>query len=816
MFQPGAMLYTQSFGVRPENVEVPTIQVRNPTSSDVNYPIGKTWINTTANDSFLLTSFSSSGGVLTANWQSIVNFNQPATTTSLGVVQLSTLAQLESGSAPSGPVVPLANDVFTFVNSVAIEGGTDATTAAKGIVYLADATAVITPYTPLHGTNTVIPVGQITTMFASPPPIGGTTPGTGVFTTLGFTTMTGTAGGSLASGGTAINIGTDNSADAINIGTAAARTITLGSTSATALNLRTGTAFSLDGGTATTYAIGASTTTGTIVIGGSAQSTGAITVGSSSATNTLNLGIGTGVNTTNISTGSGTANNVNIATGNGGNTVSILTGTTANTFTLGGVGGDTINIGNAVNTSSQTINIAAGASGAASVVNILTGVGTAGASQLNMADNRRVNQIDIGNVAPAAARVTTISGGNSAQNDTVSILNGAPSANTQTFNVLSGTATGGTQVLNLGNGIGGSLTINMGNGVNSSSQTINIANAASATAASIVNILSGATPGAAQTLNVMNGVLSAAVAQTLNVMTGNTGSGSQAVNVGTGSQAITIKLGGTGAGVKTVSIADGISGNQVTIGNGANTTAQSISLASGAAGSNSTVNILNGVNTTGTQTLNILTGTSSGGTQVANIATGSSPASVNIGNSAAGAIALSSGSTISATVAAGQAFNVIGGTSSTIAVGTSITTGSITIGGSLTSGSVNIGNASATSSAINLKVGSGGLQVTGGPLNIATAGQMLQIKGASFAATNFIGVGTLASGTVTINNTNIATGDVILITRTGINGSTTLGVLTYSISNATSFTVTSVILGTPGSTQTGDTSTFSYVIVRPS
>lgn len=67
--QPGANLYTQGFGSRPENVEVPHIDTRDPTSSDVNFPIGKPWVNTTNNKAYVLTSFSSSGGTVVANWQ---------------------------------------------------------------------------------------------------------------------------------------------------------------------------------------------------------------------------------------------------------------------------------------------------------------------------------------------------------------------------------------------------------------------------------------------------------------------------------------------------------------------------------------------------------------------------------------------------------------------------------------------------------------------------------------------------------------------------------------------------------------------------
>jgi len=79
----------------------------------------------------------------------------------------------------------------------------------------------------------------------------------------------------------------------------------------------------------------------------------------------------------------------------------------------------------------------------------------------------------------------------------------------------------------------------------------------------------------------------------------------------------------------------------------------------------------------------------------------------------------------------------------------------------------------------------------------------------------YIGSGTLVLGTATIANTNILAGDVVLVSRTGVAASTTLGELTVTITPATNFIVSSRIIGTPGSDQTGDVSTFSYVIFRP-
>ena len=67
-FQPGAMIYTQGFSSRPENVEVPHIEGRAPTSADTNYPIGKRWIATFSSSTFTLTNLITQQGITTATW----------------------------------------------------------------------------------------------------------------------------------------------------------------------------------------------------------------------------------------------------------------------------------------------------------------------------------------------------------------------------------------------------------------------------------------------------------------------------------------------------------------------------------------------------------------------------------------------------------------------------------------------------------------------------------------------------------------------------------------------------------------------------
>jgi len=71
-FQPGANLYTQGFGSRPENVEVPHYDTRIPTTTDVNFPVGKEWIYI-GNSIWKLLSLSSSQGITTALWVELSN-----------------------------------------------------------------------------------------------------------------------------------------------------------------------------------------------------------------------------------------------------------------------------------------------------------------------------------------------------------------------------------------------------------------------------------------------------------------------------------------------------------------------------------------------------------------------------------------------------------------------------------------------------------------------------------------------------------------------------------------------------------------------
>jgi hypothetical protein len=200
--------------------------------------------------------------------------------------------------------------------------------------------------------------------------------------------------GSVGSTSKATTINIANTTDATN-----AQAITLGSTANNTGNLTV-----IQGGSNTTQAIQLlPNTAGGIMIGASAG-TGTITLGQSTASNSISIG------------------SANLTSG----------------------------------TPTQGINIANGSfsTGAAVTVNILSGTaGSAGSATLNLGNNDRVTQIDIGNVAADAARTLNFgSGSNTVAVDTINIGTGNTTvAGGKTIHIGDGTPSGsGTNLITIG------------------------------------------------------------------------------------------------------------------------------------------------------------------------------------------------------------------------------------------------------------------------------------------------------------------------------------------------------------------------------
>jgi hypothetical protein len=332
--------------------------------------------------------------------------------------------------------------------------------------------------------------------------VSGTTTVTGGAVTIQGGNATG-GSGSRTGGAVTIDGGSGaTAAGAINIGTANAPTINIGSVGSTAK--------------ATAINIGTSTTT-------TASMTQTVTIGSAA-----NLG-----HTVTVQGGNSNTQAILLTTHTSGG-IMIGSSTATGTITLGrSTATNTVSIGSATPgaSSTQTISIGNGSMSNATssiVVNVLSGTaGTNGTGQLNLANNDRVTQVDIGNVVADAARTLNVFTGNSTTVDTINIGTGnTTAAGGKTINIGSGTPSGsGTNLITIGA----------------------TANASATTVQAGTGGLNLGTGGVANTIQLGN--TTGAVAQIINLGTNATGSSTNTVNIGTtstSSSAITIS-GGTGA-----------------------------------------------------------------------------------------------------------------------------------------------------------------------------------------------------------------------------------------------------------------------------
>jgi len=496
-----------------------------PGSSNIKFPLGQIWLDTTGGLSYILAKKASGA----ATW----NLMAP------GASDVDTLTGDSGGAlAPAGGNITLA-------------GGTNVTSAGAGSTITFNLDAAVTLATsvtaPIYTSAAAM---QITPAAANDLDIDAATgqdlilkmgdnaaankvsftdsddaevasiDSNGAFTTTGLTftgLFTANASATILTAGTALNLGSDNSGDAVNLGvgtvaraigigdSAAAHTLTVGSTTgAASLDLQAGTGnFTLDGAATTTYDWGASTTSGTFSFGGTSQ-TGTMTIAPSTGTQTIALANADGTKTINIGAG---------------------------------VDGNTISMGNGINTSAQIVNLASGAAAANSTVNILSGAASAGTITLNCANGSRATTVNL--ASGVGGNTVNLLNGINTSAQTMNMASGANAANS-TVNILGGIATAGTQTLNLATG--------------ASASAVNIGNATGATA---VAITSGT--GSLALVSTGTGDITVNSDDTLlldadGVLELNSSAGAisigndadaQAINVGTGAAARTITVGNT-------------------------------------------------------------------------------------------------------------------------------------------------------------------------------------------------------------------------------------------------------------------------------
>lgn len=382
-----------------------------------------------------------------------------------------------------------------YADALAIAGAPAWSESVSGIGQLAT-TAEAQAATNDNVAMTPLKVAQL---LATPPAIGGTTPGAGSFTTIaasGLASLSGSA--TILTAGTALNLGSDASADAINVGTgAAARTITIGNvTGATALALNSGTGSITLTSTGTGDIVLSSADTVLVDSAGVLElnsSAGVISIGNDDVDQNINLGTD-GERVTTIGSNNGAANLV-LESGTGGLdigvaasaqaiTVGNITGTSSiamlvgtGNFTLDGVAGSTYNIGASTTSGTVTIGGTAqtgdfnlGVSSGIMAMNLVTGNG---AKTLNVATGVSGNTVNLATGVNTSAQVVNISSGASAADSTVNILSGNGSAGTQTLNALTGTRAGAlnlatgaaAHVIAVGSASAGAVTVDTAAGI---------------------------------------------------------------------------------------------------------------------------------------------------------------------------------------------------------------------------------------------------------------------------------------------------------------------------------------------------------------
>ena len=657
----------------------------------------------------------------------------------------------EMTTGTSETLVPPVKVVKDYVDGVVIAGAPVSSETIAGIGQLATDAEAIARTASTGALALFLTPSNLTPVLAAPGAIGGTTPAAGSFTTISSSGLA-----SLSASATILTAGT-----ALNLGSDnSADAVNLGvGTTARAVNIGSSAAAHVVTIGSTTGAAQVVINAGTAGIQMASTSTGDITLNSADTllldcAGVLELNSSAGV----IGIGNdAVAQNINVGTGAAARTLTLGNSTGATSIVLN-CGTGALNIG--TNAVAHTVSIG-NSTGATSVV-IDSGTGA-----LNLGTNAVAHIVTVGNVTGATAVNINVGTGNFA-------LNGVGAS---TYAIGAATTTGTIVV----GGTAGTGTMTFG-----SSSGTNIVQIGAGEGATTVSIAGGAT--SAKAVDIAIG----AVANVVRIGSAS-GAASMELKVGTGNFDL------NGAATSTYAVGAATTTGSLTLGG----TAQSGTITLGSSSATNIVAICNG---SGAGTVNIAAVQVAG---AVNIGTAMTSGTCAFGGTGAhtGTISVAPGTgaqTISIADNTGvKTINIAGDAATSANV--------IKIGSGAGNQTVTIGSTNSTST-LTLQAGSGKVLVTGSHLAIVTAGKGLQIE--SGAVTDMCGTGVLTAGTQTISNTNIATGDQVYITRVAVGASTALGMFSYTISNGASFTVTAK-KPSDATTETGDVSTYAYVIIKP-
>jgi len=792
---------------------------RDPTANDKKYPLGTVWLNVPTNTLFQLAGVSTSG----ANW--LTGSDAEATTTTPGIVTLATLSQLQNGNAPAGAYVPLSNDVATVIQGIVVGAVPPASETQSGIAEIATQAETDAG---LDDTRIVTPL-KLATYVA-----GGS--GSGSFTDLtatGAVTFTGATGALSMTSTSASSLGVTGAGIDLTVDSAAGQLILTGGEAA--VNAVRIQADDVAGG------IDIDSGTGGITV----DSTGAISIDAAAASNITTTGAGIDLTLASVLGSVLVSSTENAALAirlhaNGGTSETIQVhsdqGTgVASIGLLSDVGGITLRSTGLA--SNDAINLEAAAGGIDMDAALQFNIRSTQSAADSIVIESTAGGIDIlASGASAGEDIDIIATGSSinlssTENAALAISLNTNGGTSETIRVRNQQGTAATSIELVSTAGGLTLTGGLG-----TADSVNINTSAAGggididagTAGFIVDTTGAISLDAAAASNfTATGAFDITIQSTAGSILLNAGEAvSDAINIdSTGGfdldAALQINITSSQAAAANsvrifASAADG--GIDVDAGTGGITidTTGVLSLDSAATsnftvtGAGADLNLLSVggsilVESTENAALAIRLHANGGTSETIQV-----HADQGTGVSSIGLLSDVGGITVRATgLASADAINLeapAGGIDMDSALQTNIAS-------SQAAATAIQLTASDTAGGITATTGTGNFNVSGGHLSIATVAKTLLVNGG--AVTDFIGTGVLTAGTQTIANTNIATGDVILLTRTAVNASVTLGELTYTISNGASFTVTSVILGTPASTQTADVSSYAYFIVRP-
>ena len=213
MTQPvGNSLYSVANGTTSSNVFIAVITDRAPTSNDYNFPVQKRWINSVTGEEYFLLNFTSTGGVVLANWIQIsagTTITETLTGNSGGAVgpdgsqNINVLGDATSINITGNPatntltanVILPATDHVTLVGETSSISGIGPGTA--GQVYLSGGASADPAFvTPTAGTGLSVTTNATSLEYALTTPVSiadGGTNATSFTQTNGIVTYNGTS-----------------------------------------------------------------------------------------------------------------------------------------------------------------------------------------------------------------------------------------------------------------------------------------------------------------------------------------------------------------------------------------------------------------------------------------------------------------------------------------------------------------------------------------------------------------------------------------------------------------------------------------------